>query len=88
MKVTTLLYKKIIFLLKKKINIDIDKLNSNDLNDLFSYFGTDKANNVKNPYNLDSENEFGHGYAKFYEKHLSSLKYKNFNNKIYHSPKI
>lgn len=79
MKKITLFYKKIVFILKKKKNIDNDKFDNKTLNDIFSYYGTDKANKVKNQYDVNSKNLVGHGYAKFYEKHLSNYKYKNFN---------
>ena len=49
MKKITYIYKKIIFNLKKKINIDKEDLNKS-LDELFTYYGTDKANNVKNQY--------------------------------------
>jgi len=50
--------RKLIYKLKKKINIDLEILNPNkSLEELFVHYGTDKSNK-------------GHGYTKFYEKHL------------------
>ena len=58
---------------KKKTNIDLDDVNVNGktLDDLFYYYGTDKANYIK------SNNRIGHGFSKFYETHLSKFKKKN-----------
>ena len=57
---------------KKKTNIDLDDVNVNGktLDDLFYYYGTDKANYIK------SNNRIGHGFSKFYETHLSKFKKK------------
>jgi len=74
------LYKKLIFKFKKKINLDLMKLDLFSLNELFNYFGTDKGSDVKNPYmkNVNSLNKqsvgHGHGYDEFYEFHFSYLK--------------
>ena len=58
----------LIFRLKKKINIDKDKFqNDIKLEELFSFYKTDKANYIK------STKIYGHGYAEFYEKHLKSI---------------
>ena len=66
-------YKKLIFNFKKKINLDLKKIDLILLNELFNYFGTDKGTAVKNPYNKDINTSekilIGHGYAKFYETH-------------------
>jgi ubiquinone/menaquinone biosynthesis C-methylase UbiE len=59
----------LIFLLKKKIIIDHHKFKKNTTLDfLCSFYGTDKANK----YN----NGLGHGYTKYYIKHLDRLKNK------------
>ncbi len=59
----------LIFKLKKKINIDKDTFPKNtSLEELFSFYKTDKAKLIK------STNESGHGYAEFYEKHFSNLR--------------
>ena len=65
-------YKKLIFLLKKRTDIDKKIIKYNSLNDLFNYFGTDKG--TKNPYNKNSNEIFGHGFAEFYEKHFEKFK--------------
>jgi len=66
------LYKRhLIYLLKKKQNIDNIFLNKDkNLEDLFSYFGTDKA--IFNKLN----NSKGHGYSPFYQKIFFPLKKK------------
>ena len=68
------LYKrKFIFFFKKKINIDLEKNNKKlSLEDLFIKYGSDKASDW-NGKNL------GHGYTKFYYKHLNKLKNKKIN---------
>ena len=64
----------LIFKLKKKIDIDKDTFKNNiELEELFSYYKTDKANYIK------SEKTYGHGYAEFYEKHFSNLRDKKLN---------
>jgi predicted O-methyltransferase YrrM len=64
----------LIFKLKKKINIDKDKFQDNiELEELFSFYKTDKANYIK------STKISGHGYTEFYEKHFSSLRNKKLN---------
>tara|TARA_B110000967_G_scaffold200791_1_gene237133 strand:- start:2500 stop:3249 length:750 start_codon:yes stop_codon:yes gene_type:complete len=67
------LYKRrLLFFLKKKINIDIDlKANELSLNQLFIKYGSDKAVflNKKNKYS-------GHGYTKYYLKNFKKLKNK------------
>ena len=72
-------YKELIFKFKKKINLDLKKLDLVSLNELFNYFGTDKGTAVNNPYNKDinkSSELVGHGYAKFYELHFDYFKNK------------
>ena len=69
------LYKRYIkFILKKKINIDIQPdFKDKKLEDLFIYYGTDKAQTWKNKENI------GHGYAQFYEKHFEQIRSKKLN---------
>ena len=69
------LYKRFfLYKIKKKINIDLEESYQNkSLEDLFLHYGTDKANLRKNG------KEKGHGYAKYYEKHLKSFKKENIN---------
>jgi SAM-dependent methyltransferase len=72
-------YKELIFIFKKKINLDLKKLDLTSLNELFNYFGTDKGSAVNNPYSKDTDNTsklVGHGYAKFYELHFNYFKNK------------
>ena len=76
MKKITRFYKKITFLLKKKIDIDIQNINSSSLEEIFTYYGTDKATNVKNQYDVNSDLIIGHGYSKFMKNifhHLEKL---------------
>jgi len=74
------LYKQLVFKLKKKIDLDLKKIDLISLNELFNYFETDKGSAVKNPYskNIDDSNKnlIGHGYAKFYELHFNYFKNK------------
>ena len=79
MKRITRFYKRITFNLRPKINVDKITKNFNSLDEIFNYFGTDKGTNVKNQYDKNSDLVIGHGFAKFYEKHLSSFKNQNFN---------
>ena len=68
------LYKrKLLYLLKKKINIDRDeKSKSLGLEELFIKYGSDKASFWKKKNN-------GHGYTKFYLKHFKKIKKKKIN---------
>ena len=78
MKKITRFYKNIVLHLKPKINVDKILNNFNSLDEIFNYFGTDKGTNVKNQYDKNSNLVIGHGFAKFYEKHLLSFKNQNF----------
>jgi len=67
----SLLKRHLIYLLKKKQNIDnIFSKKNKSLEYLFSYFGTDKA--IYDKLN----NRRGHGYSPFYQKIFSPLKKK------------
>ena len=79
MKLLTYFYKRSAFFFKKKINIDNEKLNNQNLDELFTYYGTDKAKKVRTQYNKNSDLFIGHGYSKFYENHFEFLKNVNFN---------
>ena len=79
MKKLSFYYKKFIFQIKKKIDLDKIQNNEKSLNELFNYFGTDKGTSVKNPYNNKSEEIFGHGFAQFYEKHFNNFKNEKIN---------
>ena len=78
MKKITRFYKKIAINFKPKIDVDKITKNFHSLDEIFNYFGTDKGTNVKNQYDKNSNLIIGHGFAKFYEKHLSSFKNQNF----------
>jgi hypothetical protein len=64
------LYKELIFKFKRKIDLDLKKLDFVSLNELFNYFETDKGSSVDNPYSKNIDNSrkslIGHGYAEFY----------------------
>jgi hypothetical protein len=79
-KIILKLYKELIFKFKKKIDLDLKKLDFVSLNELFNFFATDKGSAVNNPYskNIDNlhTNIMGHGYAKFYEFHFNHFKNK------------
>tara|TARA_Y100000817_G_scaffold313359_1_gene309327 strand:+ start:1411 stop:2154 length:744 start_codon:yes stop_codon:yes gene_type:complete len=65
----SLIKRKLIYKFKKKISIDSDNIKFVTLDDLFHYYGSDKAEVFK------LSNRPGHGFSKFYEKKLE--KYKN-----------
>jgi len=75
------IYKIIYFKIKKKINLDNKKININNLDNIFNYFGTDKGSKVLNPYQKKntSKRYLGHGFSKFYEKHFYNLTNKKIN---------
>ena len=68
------LYKRqLLYYLKKKIDIDADKLGRNfSLENLLIKYGSDKAS-------FWSKKKNGHGYTKYYLKHLQKFKYKKIN---------
>ena len=69
----SLFKRKILYKFKKKLNIDNDAFNSNNLDELFHYYGSDKADIFK------ATKEKGHGFSKFYSNKLNSLRNKNIN---------
>jgi SAM-dependent methyltransferase len=69
----SLLKRKILYKLKKKINIDIDYINNKPLDDLLQYYGSDKANV------FNQLNKKGHGFSSFYTRHLENLRTKKIN---------
>ena len=79
MKKLSFYYKKFIFQIKKKIDLDKIQNDGKSLNELFNHFGTDKGTGVKNPYNKKSEEIFGHGFAQFYEKYFNNFKNEKIN---------
>ena len=68
----SLFKRKIIFNFKRKINIDLDAVSDN-LDQLFFNYGSDKSNKFK------YTNKSGHGYFKYYEKYLKKKKNKKLN---------
>ena len=64
----SLFKRKILYKIKKKTNIDLDNVSKNTLDELFHYYGSDKANIFKKTKNQ------GHGFSKFYTQHLKHLK--------------
>ena len=69
----SLFKRNLIFKFKKKIQIDNENPKFNSLDDLFNHYGTDKCNH------LNSLNCKGHGYSRFYTKHLETFKNKRNN---------
>ena len=68
----SLFKRKLLYRIKKKINIDLDNVNNNEYNldKLFHHYGSDKANIFKNT------GDTGHGFSEFYNNHLKHLKKK------------
>ena len=66
----SLFKRKLIYKIKKKHNIDLENKNKDSLDALFNYYGSDKAVVIKNT------NDQGHGFSKYYVKHLINLKKK------------
>ena len=64
----SLIKRKLLYKIKKKISIDNDEFSSESLDALFNYYGSDKAVVLKNT------NDQGHGFSKYYVKHLINLK--------------
>ena len=64
-------YKKLIFQFKKKIDLDKDLLSSNNLNELFNHYGSDKGTMVNHPYGREEEKIVGHGFGDYYEKYFN-----------------
>ena len=69
----SLFKRKILYKLKKKINIDNQLVDKKNLDELFSYYGSDKANNIS------KTKKKGHGFSKFYKNELNHLKEKKIN---------
>ena len=63
----SLFKRQLLYKIKKKINIDKIVLNNYSLDELFHYFGSDKANIFK------KTNNEGHGFSKFYTKNFNHL---------------
>ena len=66
----SLFKRNILYKIKKKINIDTDKVNLESLDDLLHHYGSDKANIFK------KTNDKGHGFSLFYTQNFKHLKQK------------
>ena len=66
----SLFKRKLIYKFKQKISIDNDKIKITSLDELFNFYGSDKADFFK------VNNTKGHGFSKFYSQHLEYLKNK------------
>ena len=64
----SLFKRNIIYQFKKKILIDIDKVEGKSLDKLFQFYGSDKGNF------FEAGNTKGHGYSDFYTSQLDNLK--------------
>ena len=64
----SLFKRSILYKIKNKINIDLDNVNRDTLDELFHYYGSDKANIFK------KTQDQGHGFSGFYTQHLKHLK--------------
>ena len=69
----SLFKRKILYKLKKKINIDNDGVNLKNLDDLLHHYGSDKANLFSHT------KDEGHGFSIYYSNKLDFLKEKNIN---------
>jgi predicted O-methyltransferase YrrM len=69
----SLFKRNLIYKFKKKKKIDKDSFPEKDLDQLFFYYGSDKADFFQN------KNRKGHGFSKFYEKQLAIYKSKPLN---------
>ena len=64
----SLFKRNIIYKFKKKILIDLDKVEEKSLDKLFQFYGSDKGNF------FEAGNTRGHGYSDFYVSQLNNLK--------------
>ena len=64
----SLFKRRLIYNIKKKINIDYDQTKYKNLDELLHKYGSDKANIFK------KTNNQGHGFSSFYTKELKHLK--------------
>ena len=67
----SLFKRKILYKLKKKINIDLDNIKKKTLDELLHHYSSDKADI------FSKTNEKGHGFSKIYAQHLDHLKNKD-----------
>ncbi len=66
----SLFKRKLLYNFKSKINIDLDNKKDESLDELFHFYGSDKANIFK------KTNNKGHGFSDFYTKKFEHLKHK------------
>ena len=59
-----------LYKIKKKINIDQDNINIDNLDKLFQYYGSDKGNFFKTTQSR------GHGFSEFYTQNFEHFKQK------------
>ena len=69
----SLFKRNIIYKFKKKTLIDADNISLQSLDELFQYYGSDKASFFK------KGNRKGHGYSSFYTNQLSNIKDRKIN---------
>ena len=69
----SLFKRNIIYKFKNKKKIDHHNINNKSLDELFTYYGSDKANFFQ------KQNRKGHGYSSFYTKHFNNLKNEQIN---------
>ena len=67
----SLIKRKLLYKIKKKISIDNDEFSSESLDALFNYYGSDKADYFSKTQ--------GHGFSKFYVEKLQHLREKEIN---------
>ena len=64
----SLFKRNLLYKFKRKISIKEDKFLNDNLDELFFYYGSDKADRFR------IKNTNGHGFSKFYTKHLINYK--------------
>ena len=69
----SLFKRNLIYSIKKKISVDDDNVNSDSLDELLYYYGSDKADVFKKTKNK------GHGFSKFYKQKLEKIKNQKIN---------
>ena len=71
-------YKKALYYIKKKIDLDNYTIETNNLDYLFNHFGSDKGTLIKHPYDKKKEKIIGHSFGQFYEKYFNEFKNEKF----------
>ena len=69
----SLFKRNLIYKFKKKVSVDTDQNSLKSLDELFHYYGSDKADIFK------KTNQKGHGFSNFYEKKLERYENKKIN---------